>query len=301
MNGLPVGEVACMDAVAFLKSLPDSCLDAVITDPPYAEVDRPYGRLTEAEWWALIVEGVIPEVRRALKPQGSAVFIIQPNSRKVGSMRGWVFEFMAWVCREWNMVQDCYWWNTTTPPSAFACQGKLMRPAAKPNVWCGAHDCYRDQSEVLWSESDSNVRDRLSKRWELQYKPGGQHVRTPRVAQAAADRGGVTPFNVLPVPNANSVDSAGSNGHGAGTPLPLMRWWTRYIVPPGGVVGDCFMGSGTLALAAIQEGRDFVGCERDEGYCRIARDRIAKAQRAHQDRLDFGPAEEPLDTGAPFL
>ncbi|MDI9585869.1 MAG: DNA methyltransferase, partial [Acidobacteriota bacterium] len=98
--------VHCGDCLDLLKQIPDQSIDAVITDPPYAEVKRDYGRWTESEWWALIVEGVVPEVRRILKPTGSAVFIIQPNSRKVGSMRGWVFEFMAWVCREWNMVQD---------------------------------------------------------------------------------------------------------------------------------------------------------------------------------------------------
>ena len=76
------------DCVDWLRTLPDASVDAVITDPPYPEIDRPYGRLTESEWWSLIVEGVIPEVRRILKPTGSAVFILQPNSRKVGSMRG---------------------------------------------------------------------------------------------------------------------------------------------------------------------------------------------------------------------
>ncbi len=284
-----VGQVFHTDAVTFLRSLPDACLDACITDPPYAEVDRPYGRLTEAEWWALIVDGVVPEVRRVLKPQGSAVFIIQPNSRKVGSMRGWVFEFMAWVCREWNMVQDCYWWNYVNPPTAAAASHGLMRGTVKPLVWCGDDACFRDQDAVLWEESEQS-RERYKRIGSAYHDgPSGTCVKWQSMSASAEKRGGVTPFNLLPIPNNGSHDSAGSNGHGAGTPLPLMRWWTRYIVPPGGVVADCFMGSGTLGLAAIQEDRQFTGCERDEGYVAIARARIAKALRAHQDRLDFGP------------
>ena len=37
------------------------------------------------------------------------------------------------------------------------------------------------------------------------------------------ERGGVTPFNVLPLPNTNSTDSGGTCSHGAATPYPLMR------------------------------------------------------------------------------
>jgi|11BtaG_2_1085332.scaffolds.fasta_scaffold06651_4 DNA modification methylase len=40
------------------------------------------------------------------------------------------------------------------------------------------------------------------------------------------------------------------------------------------IILDTFMGSGTTALACLQEGRNFLGCERDETYCKIANDRI---------------------------
>ena len=290
MNSLPLGEVACADAVTFLQSLPDSCLDACITDPPYAEVNRPYGRLTEAEWWSLIVEGVVPEVRRCLKPTGSAVFIIQPNSRKVGSMRGWVFEFMAWVCREWNMVQDAWWWNYVALPAAGATSAGLLRPSVKPCVWCGPEDCYRDQDSVLAILSGRTVERASIGYYQTNPRsapPSGSGVSDGKAYGRAMERGGSTPFNCLAIHNGmgKGDESAGAHGHGAGTPLPLMRWWTRYIVPPGGVVCDPFMGSGTGALAAIAEGRQFIGCERDALYVQTARYRIAKALREHQDRL----------------
>jgi DNA modification methylase len=50
------------------------------------------------------------------------------------------------------------------------------------------------------------------------------------------------------------------------------------------------MGAGTMALAAIEEGRHFVGIERDAGYCAIADQRIAAARRAHQPALDIQEA-----------
>lgn len=208
--------VQCTDAVSFLKSLPDQCLDSVITDPPYAEISRPYGRLTEAEWWALIVDGVVPEVRRVLKPTGSAVFIIQPNSRKVGSMRGWVFEFMAWVCREWNMVQDAWWWNPSSPPTAHTQERNgLMRVSVKACVWAGDSQCYRDQSAVLWDESSAQAQKRATARYERVATPSGHSMNAGACIATAERRGGVTPFNMLPVHNGNSTDAAGTYGHGA--------------------------------------------------------------------------------------
>jgi len=100
--------IVCGDCLDILPTIPDASVDAVITDPPYPHIKRDYGTWTTKEWWEMVVEGVVPEVRRILKPTGSAVFILQPNSEKVGKMRGWLWEFMAWVCREWNMVQDAW-------------------------------------------------------------------------------------------------------------------------------------------------------------------------------------------------
>jgi site-specific DNA-methyltransferase (adenine-specific) len=45
--------------------------------------------------------------------------------------------------------------------------------------------------------------------------------------------------------------------------------------PPGGVVLDPFMGSGTTALAAKRCGRDFVGFELNPAYCEIIESRLA--------------------------
>ena len=51
-----------------------------------------------------------------LKPNGSAVFILGPNSERIGKMRLWLWEFVAWAGREWNLVQDCYWWAIDAMP-----------------------------------------------------------------------------------------------------------------------------------------------------------------------------------------
>jgi DNA modification methylase len=49
--------------------------------------------------------------------------------------------------------------------------------------------------------------------------------------------------------------------------------------PPGGVVCDPFMGSGTTGIACAQAGRGFIGIEMDEQHFETARWRIDQAQR----------------------
>lgn len=67
------------------------------------------------------------------------------------------------------------------------------------------------------------------------------------------------------------------NGHSAEKPIELMRRAVRHVCPPGGTVFDPFAGSGTTGVAALLEGRRFVGCELSEHYAAIARRRMSEA------------------------
>jgi len=69
------------------------------------------------------------------------------------------------------------------------------------------------------------------------------------------------------------------NIHPTVKPTQLMRYLCRLVTPPGGIVLDPFMGSGSTGKAATLEGFDFVGIERDADYFRIAEARIAWAQQ----------------------
>lgn len=67
--------------------------------------------------------------------------------------------------------------------------------------------------------------------------------------------------------------------------IELMAWLTRLIVPPNGVVLDCFMGSGTTGIACVKEGFGFVGVERDPEFFAIAQARIGYVQGAGLEEL----------------
>jgi len=64
------------------------------------------------------------------------------------------------------------------------------------------------------------------------------------------------------------------NTHPTVKAIALMRYLVRLITPPGGTVLDPFMGSGSTGVAALREGFDFIGIEREQEYFDTARARI---------------------------
>ena len=72
------------------------------------------------------------------------------------------------------------------------------------------------------------------------------------------------------------------NVHPTVKPTDLMRYLCRLVTPPGGVVFDPFMGSGSTGKAAMLEGFQFIGCELSPEYMEIARARIDAATTSKQ-------------------
>jgi site-specific DNA-methyltransferase (adenine-specific) len=68
------------------------------------------------------------------------------------------------------------------------------------------------------------------------------------------------------------------NIHPTVKPVALMKYLIRLVVPKGGTVLDPFLGSGTTAVAAIEEGVEWIGCEREPEYVEIIKARVAAAQ-----------------------
>ena len=73
------------------------------------------------------------------------------------------------------------------------------------------------------------------------------------------------------------------NIHPTVKPTDLMRWLVRLVTPPGGVVLDPFMGSGSTGKAAMLERMRFVGIDVTPEYVEIARRRIEHAAREGSD------------------
>jgi DNA modification methylase len=73
---------------------------------------------------------------------------------------------------------------------------------------------------------------------------------------------------------ADKKDRGDGNDHPTVKNSNLMRWLSRLITPPGGIVLDPFMGSGSTGMACRHERFGFIGIEVDQKYYDIADKRI---------------------------
>ncbi|MGB0237778.1 MAG: DNA-methyltransferase [Cycloclasticus sp.] len=94
---------------------------------------------------------------------------------------------------------------------------------------------------------------------------------------------GLIPFGEFALPNRGLPDiwrhkwsSIKPNGHPAEKPETLMQQLVKET--PGATILDPFMGSGTTGVAAVKQGRNFIGCEIEPQYYDTAKARIDAAQ-----------------------
>jgi len=95
-----------------------------------------------------------------------------------------------------------------------------------------------------------------------------------QIAETAEERKGSTRFNLIPVAAGGSA--APDTSHPATTPYDVAAWWVKYLLPPKGVLLDCFCGSGTMLAAGLDFGAlKVIGIEKEKKYLKIAENRIA--------------------------
>ena len=85
----------------------------------------------------------------------------------------------------------------------------------------------------------------------------------------------------------NRGETTRKNIHPTVKPIDLMRYLVRLVTPKGGICLDPFMGSGTTAVACKAEKINYIGCELEPEYVKIAEARI-KAEVVMFDIFDFG-------------
>jgi DNA modification methylase len=79
--------------------------------------------------------------------------------------------------------------------------------------------------------------------------------------------------------NLVSIFQRDESAHPTEKPVELMSYWIGNSSKPGDTILDPFMGSGTTGVAALQQGRAFIGVEQDQKWFETACKRIEDAQR----------------------
>lgn len=277
-----LNQVHCIDALELLQQLPDESINCIVTSPPYYGL-RDYGvdgqiglEQTPAAYVARLA-AVFREARRVLRADGTCWInlgdsfsssITLPEKSLIGIP--WRVAF-ALQDDGWILRQDNIWAKPAPMPEPVRdrttrAHEYVFHFAKSPRYWY-------DADAVSEKASGGSGGDFIAAHETVQPEHGGVS-RTGRWARNGNGRATVNTRNKRSVWTIGPEPFAGE--HYAAYPSRLPEICIMAGCPPGGVVYDPFMGSGTTALVARRLGRHFIGSDLSPEYVAMARKRLAQ-------------------------
>jgi DNA modification methylase len=285
------------EAVAVLAKLPENSVDAIVTDPPYGigfhneAWDNPATKDAFTSWTATWAS----ECRRVLKPGGHLLAFGAPRT----------FHRLTTGVEDAGLeIRDVLLWlHAQGTPKAHKLPGglaPLLKPAYEPILLARAPLAGTTPANVKgWRTGALNTEaSHVGGYWPahvvLSHAEGCTEsncaggcpaqlidaarpdLRPSRLffSAKATKKEREAGCDALPLVNdllySRPTPRLRRNIHPTVKPIALMRWLVGLVTPPGGVVLDPFAGSGTTGIAAILEGRSFIGIEREPIYVDIA-------------------------------
>jgi site-specific DNA-methyltransferase (adenine-specific) len=174
--------------------------------------------------------------------------------------------------RELVQAQQAHRTGAFTTP--LDCDGERPREYSAAGRW-PANLIHDGSDEVVGLFPETAAGGHPACRNTSGYSGGLEQGKTPHGA-IRTDSGSAARF--FYTAKASKADRGEGNTHPTVKPLDLMAYLCRLVTPPGGIVLDPFMGSGTTIKAAIGEGFHAIGIERDPAYFAMVQQRLDGAQ-----------------------
>lgn len=246
-----------------MKSIPDNCIDTIITSPPYANQRiTTYGGISEDYYPEWMLE-IGREIYRILKPSGSFVLNIKENVCN-GARNTYVFKTVL-ALSEIFIWSDTFIWNKLNP----------YPTGNKKRLKDGFEYCYLFTKTKDYKFKPDNVLIKSESKWlkseKLRKNKGSHNVSNgsgmDMSSRCSSDM--VRPSNVLTL----AVDCT-NHEHPATFPTGLPEFFIRLLTDEGDIVYDPFAGSGTTLVVAKYLKRNYLGSEINNKYIDIIKNRL---------------------------
>lgn len=306
------------DCLLALCDLPDESVNCCVTSPPYYALrdygmDVQIGREDSPEEYIRRLVLVFREVRRVLTKDGTLWLNIADTYCGTGNKGGyldpknpkgrngqsvslahrvseckqkdmigipWLLAF-ALRADGWYLRSDIIWYKANPMPES--CKYRPSRCYEHVFLLTKSKKYYYDALAIAEPIAEGTARRyKGARNGNHKYGngvPGQGKVQKINMARAAGE---ITDADISPVRNARDVWHINTvpykGGHFAAYPPKLAERCILAGCPRGGVVLDPFFGSGTTGLAAVKNGRRYIGIELNAEYCELAKERIGGAK-----------------------
>ena len=258
------------DSAQLLKTLPDNSIDMVLTSPPYDNL-RKYNGFT------FDFEAIAKELYRVVKPGGVVVWVVGDETVE-GSESGTSFRQALFFKNIGFNIHDTMIYE-------------------KKQACFGSNLCYLQSFEYMFVLSKGRP-----KAINLIYdRPNAiQGVVSTAVGSKKKNEHGSVPRKMIEYQELGRRKNiwtysvgGGDTGHPAVFPIELAKDHIISWSNVGDTILDCFLGSGTTAVACIETKRHYIGFEISEEYMKICESRIADAtkianQITFEDLFNYG-------------
>lgn len=165
----------------------------------------------------------------------------------------------------------------------------LMVRALKPDAWLALFGAARRTGALVRAFEGAGLDIFGEVIWDKGVPGLGYHIRYSHEVVYICRKGDPArpPEALLSVCRVSAGRVSAGAAHPHAKPVPLLRRLVRWCCPVGGLVLDPFAGCAAVGVAAVLEGRRYLGIEVDEGYAAVGARRMVAATDQGALALDF--------------
>lgn len=274
------------DSSRILAALPEQCIQAIITSPPYYKqrdynVTDQLGNEDTPEQYVARLVAIFADCKRVLKPNG-LMWVNLGDKYLDGKLLGLPWRVaLALADAGWNLRSDIIWHKSNAMPSSIknrpTTDHEYMFMLSKGADYYYDADAIREP-HVTFSENSKmrGGRNHFGKRGGTPEKGkngGNSNLHTGRWDQAFHPLGR-NKRTVWSIPLSKFPEA-----HFAVFPEKLVETCLFASTRRGDIVLDPFCGSGTTLMTARKNGRGFVGIDINKDYCDMSLRRLNSLQQ----------------------